>query len=91
MFWCRHTEIYRVVRNLQRDTVGAVLREYLYEDVACLVEDFAFTRSCEGRLRPQLMQCVREGDYDGVLYFSLALPACVLSTAVSLSVVCFML
>ena len=67
VLFCSHTDIYNAIRHLPRETVGFELRKFVYEDVACLVEDFLFSRKlcCDDHM---LFQCLREDDFDGVTY-----------------------
>ena len=68
LFICRHARVYQEVRNLPQRSVGAELRDYLYEDTACLVEDYLFSRTCFHDSFAMLQECADEEDFDGILY-----------------------
>ena len=67
-FFCRHTEIHQSIRDLPRDTVGVEIRKFLYEDIACLVEDFLFSRTSWCCYNCMAKRCLLEDDFDGVTY-----------------------
>ena len=64
----RHTQLARCFYQwpeIHALLIGTLLRSYLNEDNACVVEDFLYTRF------PFTFEtCVFEGDYDGMLYFT---------------------
>ena len=65
----RHTRLARCfhhVPDIPFFLLGALLRIFLNDDSACVVEDFLFVR------HPFTLEtCVFEGDFDGIAYFSL--------------------
>ena len=72
MFVCScsspHTLVWEAVRFLPFLTVGAQLRVYLYEELACVVEDFLFSRSLVYNDFAFLRECVDDEDFDGIAY-----------------------
>ena len=71
--FCRHTQVYRFVRDVRTLTgeklIGPQLRELFSEDIACTIEDFLYTRQYW-----TLETCVQDDDFDGVQAFSIRAP-----------------
>ena len=68
MFICSHTSLHSAIQLLPFLTVGTVLREYLIEDLATVVEDFLFTRDFASPYVNAMDKCCLEDDFDCVAF-----------------------